>query len=618
MKGLDKNTYGPTSESFKHLVAQTLMEEEKPVRKRSFSVVLVTALLVLLLAATALAMVISAQDQKAAIQAAKDAVQVEYGFTEEDMALRFMGEAEMGLTGEGKEVWRVTLRPNLYFEKMGDYTVEVMPGTAEVVSVAWSHDGTNMAAVASGDWENEAWGPEQLRRLGEADDIIQEQLRVMEAELGPRDTWSLEDQARYSRFIMDLGHPKEDMFYNVMPGEDDIPLNEAIVLAYEMIEERYGTPRGTMEKFDYQVSFWMVKEWEERQWEFYFFPKAGEDAEALGEYRVRFMSPSKKIELCLWYVDDFWAAAPELLLKGKLDALYEKAYTTAFEELSAEEKATYFGALVEAGYDFSGRYDGVFCVPGEGELTEEEAVLAATEALREQEGFTDRAVSIFDIKPSFIRIDEEEPMWRVTFDPGYGYARVQTYKVTVNKEGEAVRVVSEPPLYIGSGMGEAYEGEGEPPLMQKQAWTPADIEAMLDLEAQAQAILDAGYDETGRLTMEARAAYDRLYRAAGYQDWAYPHDLPGEGDLTLEEAERLARKAIRDTYGVPEEILDFYTAYPEYQIVSQTVDYPVVPIWRFTFHDHRGGPEDRKSYIIELDAKTGEITFSYEYFGSNG
>lgn len=580
MKGLDKHTYGPTTASFQALVARTLQEEEKPVRKKSFTVVLVTAILMIALAATALAAVINAQSQNAALRLAEQAMMDEYGFTSDLMRYSFRGEAEYGKNSDGQDVWKVTMSPVLYFDQLGTYTIEVASDTSEALSTHWSHEDADQALVASGDWSSPAWGAAQLQRLWDTDDIISAYREEKEAELGLFETWSLEEQAKYSQLVMDLEHPKEDMYYFVLPEEGDISLEDAIALAHEMIEEKYGTPAETMERFDHTVSLMTVKSWDYKEWTFYFFPKEEEDLKEIGEYRVEFRSPSGEQTLCLWYTDDFWGAAPALAEQGKLDAIYEKAVTVGFNELSVEERAAYYKLFEDAGYDMS-RFHVAHAFPQEGYVSEAEAIQAATAAMETKAGFSKRAMALFTTRTLFIQPeDTDEPVWAIEFDITNYSPWIPHYRVLIDRNGEATQILTWENYITPVKPFDEVEDESHLPLSEKKRWSAADLEAMLTLEDEGEKILETQRDANGTPTMEGWAAHDQLWRDAGFGEMMYPHTLPAESDIQLDAAEKTALAAINEKYGLTADQLDMQarTAEFRYSTPTHTTWYLMYPL----------------------------------------
>ncbi len=606
MKALDKHTYGPTSASFQRVVLETLQEEVKPMRRKIVPLVIAFALMLTLLAGVALAVAITAQEQKVAVRIALEAVAEKYGYTG-DTLNHFRTEVTAEKDEKGVQVWRVKILPNLYFDKLGDYTVDVPQGTEAASSVSWTHDGTDMEAVASGEWTNPAWGPRQLERLNEFNDIYSGLVEAMEAELGPRSVWSLADKAELSKFWIDSGHPKPDAFIWLVPEEGEMTEEEAMAHAYALIDEKYGATAEELAEYEYQVDYLTATNWEEglKQWEFYFYPEGLDpDYDESKGYRVRFNIPTMEVELCLWYTDDFWAAAPELLENGKLDAIYEKIGTIARNELTPAEKAMYTAPLREAGYDLS-MMEGHYIAPGEGDLPQQKAVTTARGAMQ-AEGFTWRTLNQFSVHPALILSDKGERLWSITYETYYGgRMRVPSYVVLVWQDGTIESVKA----YTGSWRDRKEitempkKEEAGLPLLQKTLWTPADVEAFYTLENEAKKILRENQDADGQTTMEGLALHDRLYREAGSE--GYRHDLPGKNDISLEKAVEIARKTIAERYDIPLETLEGYKALAEFYLTE--TDHPEWQLHLVPVRD-----SDQPSFMVMINSVTGAINDEYK------
>ncbi len=611
MKALNPKTYGPTTEAFKALVADTLRKEEEPMRKRKWTIVLAAALVLTLLVATAVAAAIGVFGRKTAVEMAYAALEKEYGWTR-DLTEEFREEASSATDASGGTVWTIKLIPNSLYVDSGEYEAVVTPDG--VRSLTWSLDGADKALLDSGDFKSPAWGPAQLRRLNEINAKMQERMQAKETELGPFERWSMEEKAAHSQFIQDLGHPKPDMFVWVLPEEGEMTREEALEHALGLIEDKYGVTRETMDRFDWTEDYMTVAtkneqwaEWDEKQWSFEFLPKKGEDAEALGEYRVRFFVPSLDIDLCLWYSDHFFDAAPDLLEKGKLDAVHERIDTIYFDELTPAEKAAYSAPIREAGYALR-RNDYHYIAPAEGDLLEQQAVDIASAALRD-EGFSEKTAARFTIARSLILSDDGERLWQIIFKPSEQPVEVGARMVYITQDG-AVKSYEDVDFNM-------YEKRPEPtasdePLLEKRHWTAAEANTYFEIYDQAEKIRETHLNASGRMTLEGYALHDQLWRDAGAR-YGYAHVMPGDNDLPLDEAEEIARKAIRDTYGAakaePLQEPEFAAVYEEDPETGEMVE--VSRHWRIVLHGPAANGESFWRYEVSVDAATGNVRRIY-------
>lgn len=83
--------------------------------------------------------------------------------------------------------------------------------------------------------------------------------------------WSLEDNAEAERLSQAAGNPALLTFEHGLPGEGDIPEEEAIRIAREAVMERYALKEETMELFEPKLMF-NVANPDRAEWRVYFYP----------------------------------------------------------------------------------------------------------------------------------------------------------------------------------------------------------------------------------------------------------------------------------------------------------------------------------------------------------
>jgi hypothetical protein len=129
---------------------------EKPMKKKSVSLILVPVLVCLCVTALAAGIVFSRKADNSVL--ADREMETRYGVTMTMLGSYFSREDEQA--GDATVVRYRGIRDLAYV--LGEYTVTVKDGKAEA---EWSHDGED----TSGGYEAEAWGTEQMRAMLESD-----------------------------------------------------------------------------------------------------------------------------------------------------------------------------------------------------------------------------------------------------------------------------------------------------------------------------------------------------------------------------------------------------------------------------------------------------------------
>ncbi len=165
-------------------------------------------------------------------------------------------------------------------------------------------------------------------------------------------------EAYEARIKAEGGEIKQDMVISSLPKKDDMPYEEALEFAYAQIIECFGTPCEELEAMGvYPRLLESPYTDEESEWEFYITPRRDceialdHDYEAPGEYLVEFGAQSGEVDLCIWYIDDFWPYAQRTWDAGKRDYVYKQAQKKDFGSLEAEERAYFIALFERAGYD---------------------------------------------------------------------------------------------------------------------------------------------------------------------------------------------------------------------------------------------------------------------------
>lgn len=232
---------------------ETAAGEEIPMKRKTFTTVLITVLLLIVLAATSLAAyTLLRSEQSEAVTQARQALAADYGLTSETMGLFAFTAEQDGAT------WTVTFRgEGMYPPLLGNYTVVLTPGKAPQTS--WTHDDVDPAVWQNGSLDAPVWGqPQMLTALQNPD---------MAAEIQAKMDWSsLNDAPRETPPPPD--HPMEDdeTYYNgeyflrTEPGPDDLPQTEAEAMARQALLEDTTLSAEALERAVITTTFLETRE----------------------------------------------------------------------------------------------------------------------------------------------------------------------------------------------------------------------------------------------------------------------------------------------------------------------------------------------------------------------
>ena len=144
-----------------------------------------------------------------------------------------------------------------------------------------------------------------------------------------------------------------------LPGDSDLSYADALQIARQAIFDKFATPAAELDAMGVYPDFYAAEGDSAASWRFYFTPMTDGNVDqdhalpAQGEYRVYLDSPSGKVTLCNWYIDDFWPYAQRAWDAGKQDVVYARARQSGFFSQSPEDQAHFLSLLADAGYDIS-------------------------------------------------------------------------------------------------------------------------------------------------------------------------------------------------------------------------------------------------------------------------
>lgn len=577
-------------------------EEEKPMKRKSLTTILIMALITVLLTATALAMSLNRSGRSAATKAANEAVMQSYGLTMETLGA-FRQEVE-----EKDGVWIITYSPVKFnLEAMGAYSVTI--GKDGMAEASWTHDGQ---PLEGGGLDAPIWGQTQLEQVLAVD-------REHFASSGSidwddRENWTIEARAAMDKVLVDSG--VTETVVHVAPGPEDIQEEEALAMAKDAIMKTYGILEKEFEAYEVSFLTFTKSGWEDEpaysvSLEHRELREETEYGELpLSSFWVRMFSPSGEIAACFWQVEPEYQTLPEGALEGYDQAVKEYVENGAFGLLTAGEKAEVAARITEAGY---GKYLGgkEYVTPQDGDITQEEAVKAAGEALEAAYGVSGSMLDLFDQTASLL-MKNGAPTWTVEYvpimdndvPPFEGFAKkIGEYRVLVSpKDGTATAT------WTKDGVKPDADIAAKDTWGQAKVWDSAVLPWVAEL-VKAQREMEKAADATDNTwSLAYLAEHDALFLNAGFDSDAYKHILPGKGDLSEAEAWDVMRMVLAEDYGVTEEVLDTMGYLPELYTADGR------HIWDFRIQ--RTGDEGYQDwYQIRMDAQTSEI-ISMDYIAA--
>lgn len=598
MERLSKASYGTTPITFERAMERALMEKTNPVRTKRMAFVLVMGMMIIALACTALAVGLQQSAQYSAIRAAREALHEKYGITSETLGI-FIQHIEKE---DGQ--WTIRLTPSKYdHETVGIYTVIVKAdGSTEA---SWSNDGKPL--TPNDGFDAEVWGQPQLEAALALDNAHIK--RMQENDWATKQEWTLEERAEMDEALAEAG--KLAWVVHVAPGPDDIREEEAVTLAKDTLVKHYGISPEHLEGYKIHVELLKYQDESEKQYRIYLH-REEEIGEGVETFYVSFAATSGTEIRCRWGVDPDHRTLPEGDLTGYKEAVQEFVEEGAFEVASAADKADIAARIQAAGYGELLPYE-IYAAPEAGDLSETDAVKLAQKAMRESFGFTEETLGLFQAD-SFLILKDEERLWAIDYSP----VRQEFFRWDVNEQLGTYHVLlcADGGDLVGSEWSLTAEWLDE--IYTETTWGQAPaLHASLLPWAMELMEYDKQYLEVyiasdlPGLPLEESAALDQLFRDRGFPAERYANTLPGEGDITQEEALVIAKETLRTDFGISEARIDNGMVYASFVMEGSEQN-----VWHFRiFPSENSGQED---YWVAVDAGTGEVLHAVNEGVGNG
>ena len=436
---------------------------------------------------------------------------------------------------------------------------------------------------------------------------------------------------------------KEDLVFESLPMEGDMPYDEALAYARRLILTKFGTPESELDEMGvYPRLVDYIYMDHESDWEFYFTPRRNTDVhldhayDAPGEYRVTFGAQTGTVAYVNWYIDGFF---PDYALRaweaGRYEYVYSRAQRKEFFEQSVEDQQAFIARFEEKGYDVaqlqrtdeellaSMSTELMFADPAENLLLTQSAQLETALALLEKEtGLTRELLQ----KYGYAAVPS--PMRTGTADICFAYnynlesSRYETGELS-SYNGRLMSHVSRLGLYMvkldpetGEALGLVYAPRSrqafdmqDDTLLGKPEWTVDDLPAFDEAFARLSQLDERALAESQPDYMQLEVECHAIMREIGGDPALYSARAEEPTDVGLEPARSIACKAVGEAAGLSEdELKEAYACDGQYDIQGM-----------YTFWFWQPEQPDGGGYFVAVDAETGVVRdCAFSESGGNG
>lgn len=425
---------------------------------------------------------------------------------------------------------------------------------------------------------------------------------------------------------------KEDLLFNSLPMEGDMPYEEALAYARKLILDTFGTPEEELDAMGvYPTLTDYVYMDNESEWHFYFTPRRDTDImldhtyDGEGEYRVNFGAQTGKVDYCNWYIDAFWPEyAQRTWDSGRHEYVMSRAKHKEFFTQSPESQQHFLELFEEAGYppeDFTmseaellrANSTEISFAPAEENLLSKDyaGVQAALEALEKETGLTAELLerNAFCLIRSPIELETQD------YCVGFNYnvqeqldaqgrldwaqmeamhhvKRVGQYLIRLDPE--TLELIS----IVHASLNEEKPDVSDAKLLQKSRWKGAELAEFEQLCQELRSLLETLEPMTER---EMDGHMDTFMREWGGDAERYPLRRAQDMPLSEAEAAAIAREAGAKATG--RTIEDFQSYYEPESIYFDAVDTYYV---RYAPRNWRTN-DAAESVTVPVNAKDGSV-----------
>jgi hypothetical protein len=242
---------------------------------------------------------------------------------------------------------------------------------------------------------------------------------LLEGEMGPRYNWTIEEKHRFDDLLVSYGLMRCPIA--VLPGENDIKQEAAEAAAKDYLQKAYHVPEDLLEVYEINAFFELMPG-----------PADKDDAQA-PYWTFTFKTPEGEEEYSVTLTSKGAVQNSVDLIKQKSE---EDPLKTYLEQAEAEKGVFHFWPVKDK-VEFSKKIQAMaegrlaqgytvfplaqtiadtnFRLPGEKDITEEEAVSLAVQAVKKAQGFQDGWENGYNIGRSLFDNEEGLSIWRITF-----------------------------------------------------------------------------------------------------------------------------------------------------------------------------------------------------------
>lgn len=146
------------------------------------------------------------------------------------------------------------------------------------------------------------------------------------------------------------------------PEEGDMPVEEAIQIAKEALQKKYGLTEEQFAKLGVYPLF-LARGWDGQtadypaRWEVYYSSQQGKQleflqyqAEPMGDYLVYINAETGEVTYCNWYTDTFWQNARQIWDAGNYEEVYQEYLSSSFYFLPFSQQTHWEEQLAAKGF----------------------------------------------------------------------------------------------------------------------------------------------------------------------------------------------------------------------------------------------------------------------------
>lgn len=400
----------------------------------------------------------------------------------------------------------------------------------------------------------------------------------------------------------------EEWYEILAPENADGEMNDekAIDIAREAVVCKYGAGALPEEAKPQAESFYMTDEGRTRYMVHFY---TGDETAQTNWYRVDIWADDASVSSCTCLLPAELRTLPAGDLSTYGEAVREYVECGALGVLSDAERYAVAERIRAA--ELGDVLTEDYADPASVLVTREAAVTAGLGALEAQYGLDENVRALFAQDAALV-MQDGTAVWKLTLEPAIDpledgvlldgdasaaytehSARMGTYEATIDaSSGQVLHTLW---TLDGATQDEtAFDTWG-----QLEAYDAQALAYLKELLTQRAAIYEKYGEECWNISVEDSAALDGLMRAGGFSAKRYNRVLPGEGEMTQEQAVACAKEALIADAGLTAAAFDGVqdTLLACYQEEGRT-------LWSVTFYL---GGDAAGIYFVDMDAASGAI-----------